>query len=502
MTKVYAAIDIGANAIKLKIIEYSNGEMLTLENINTYVSIGDDVYRFGYIEHETVKTIIKTLNYFKQTIEAYKVKKIRAVGTSSLREASNARNVVEVIKLKTGIDVEIIEDSIEKFLTYKAIRDNVKNYTLLRKSSLLVEINSGSSSISIYHKNKLLKNDEIRLGTKNLKMVIEELENKTVDYPIILEELLDTQVSHMSQNIQSKKLDQFVCLGGESRFLKELLKIENGVIRKEEFKNLYNEIISDHRRIRYKIEEGNDNWYEFLVSILMFKIFLEMTNAKSLVILDISLRDGILADFIEHDYELNRYNSFNNDILSQAIEISKRYRSSEKHIKCLEKHSIDIYKELKEHYLFNERDELLLRLSSILHEIGKYTRMKDYLVTSYDKISNLSIIGVSEEEIMIVAHICRLISSSQTKVFDMKLDGISEANYGTVFKLSSIMSLADALDKGKSQKIKIEKVSISEDYMTIYISHDSNIILEEFSFQFAIPNFINTFGVIPELKEI
>lgn len=501
MKPIYAAIDVGANSIKLKIVEYVNGKINMLEDISKEITLGEDVYQFGFIQHQTVKEIANILIYFKSVLESYGVEKYRAVGTSAMREANNSRMVVEMLKIKTGIELEIIEDSIEKFLTYKSMRDYMPNFRDIRKSALVVEINSGSCDVSIYHRNHLVKNDEVKLGTKNLKHIMHELEERSVVYPKVLLELLETRTSHMWQNIQSKKIKNFICLGGEAKLYKSLLFKHKNHISKKEFKVIYYNLIDDHRTLRYDMESRGFNWYEFVVSVLIYNMFFDLTDADSILIPDISLRDGIIANFIENDYNLNRYNAFNQDILTQALNISKRYKSSEAHLKAIERHALILFNALTPHFEFGERDELLLRLSAILHEIGKYTRIKDYLITSYDKISNLSILGVTEEEIRIVAHICRLISSSEQKALDFKLDGISDESYGTVFKLSSIMSIADALDKGKKQKIEIERVKITDDYMNIYIDYNQDITLEELSFQFTLSNFINTFGIIPELKE-
>jgi len=46
------------------------------------------------------------------------------------------------------------------------------NYKDIRKSALLVEVNSGSCDVSIYSQNKLIKNDEIRLGNKDPKVYV------------------------------------------------------------------------------------------------------------------------------------------------------------------------------------------------------------------------------------------------------------------------------------------------------------------------------------------
>lgn len=71
-----------------------------------------------------------------------------------------------------------------------------------------------------------------------------------------------------------------------------------------------------------------------------------------------------------------------------------------------------------------------------------------------------------------------------------------------VYKLASILSIADALDKGKKQRIKIVDTEITEDNFIIMIKRSEDTTLEEWSFEFTIDNFANTYGVIPEIREV
>ncbi len=502
MNNIYAAIDLGSNSVKLKIIQYIDLHIEVLEDVSKSISVGEDVYETGYIEHSTVKELLDILSSFKAMMDSYHIHSYRAVATGAMREAQNGRNVVELIRMKTGIDVEIIEDTIEKFLTYKSMRDNIENYQTIRKSLLIVELNAGGCDISIYRQNKLIKNDEIKIGTKVLKYILMDLESRNEHYPKVMEEFIETRTSHIWRSIQAKKFENYLAIGGDLRLIRYHLFNRAQTIHRNDFETLYHRVINDYRRLRNEIEAIGIDWYEFVPSILVYHTFLKLVTAQQVMIPDITLRDGIIAEILEKEYKITRYRTFNQDIISQARQISIRYKSSNAHLKNIETNALKIFKQLKNHCLFQQRDELILRLSSILHEIGKYTRMKDYLVTSFDKISNLNILGVTHEETLMVAYTCLFCSSYEVKKYDSFLKGLSEEKYSIVYKLSAILSIADALDKSKHQKISIENVKITDDNLLIFIRCSDDITLEEWSFDNAKHNFINTFGIVPLLIEV
>lgn len=502
MEHLFAAIDLGSNAVKLKIVQFISGEMETLEDLSVQIPLGDEVFLSNAIQIETVKEAVEILNYFKKTMETYGVSNYRAFATSALREAENSKNIIEIIRMKTGLEIEVVDDTIEKFLTYKSIRDKLPHYKEIRKSALFVEVNSGSSDVSIYHQNKLIKNDEVKLGIKQLKHMLNEFESKTTNYPFVLRELIQTRTSHIWPSIKVKKLTHFLAIGGDAKQIKELLFDNRDQIKVDEFKHYCGLAMKCDYDLRRRVERSGIDWYEFLASIIVYDVFIDLVDATSIEIPNVSLRDGILADLTEKAYALTKYKHFNNDIFTLAYEISKRYKSGETHVKHIENTALKIFNALKSTYHFHDRDEMLLRLAAILHEIGKFTRMRDYLVTTFEKISNLDILGVEHYECLMIAHICRLISSSEQKFYESNLSNIYNKDQMRIFKLSSILSIADALDKGKMQRIEVIDTEISEDTFIIFVNRFEETVLEDWSFEFTIDNFANTFGIKPEIRDV
>lgn len=337
MNNTFAAIDLGSNYIKLKIVQYVSKNIYALENITKPINIGEGVYHLGYIEHERVKEITAILSSFKRIMDGYEVYNYKAVATSAFRIAQNGRNVIEVILMKTGIKIDIVEDTIEKHLTYKSIRDNMKDFKSVRNSALLVELNTNSSDVSLYRQKKLELNEEFILGTVVLKTIIKDLENRSSHYPEIAKELIVSRTNHIWHHIKYKKIKHFIAIGGEAKLMKQHIFNNQSSVSREAFYSIYDQVIYNHRAYRKTIEGFSMDWYEFIASILVYETFFSLVSTQTLLLPDINLRDGLICQLLEETYGLSRYQMFENDSISLGRTISKRNRSALAHCYNIEK---------------------------------------------------------------------------------------------------------------------------------------------------------------------
>jgi len=500
VNQLYGAIDLGSNSIKMKIVQYVDSSFKCLENITKEVDIGEAVFTKGYLKHDKVEEIISVLEYFKQVMETYEVERYRAVATSAMRFTENSQNIMELILMKTGFKVEILEDTVEKFITYKSIRDNVPGFQEIRQGSLLVELNTGSCDVSMYLKNRLVMNEEFFLGTKILKNLMKQIEAMNVNYLPVVGEFIEARTNHIFRMIKNKKIHHYLVVGGEVKPMKDLLFGGSDEILRRDFEKVYQRITTDHREIRHLVEEKGVDWYELVSTVLLYHTFFKLVKTDVMVPVNVNLRDGIIAGLIEEDYQLNRYQLFNQDTIFLATSIAKRYKTNLPHVKWIQKNALIIFGEMKQHYPFDERDEVILQLSALLHEIGKFTRMKDYMNTSFSKIKNLSVLGITEEEMKLVAYVCLMMISPKDFKKNENAVMVREDQINRIFKLGAILSLADALDKSKRQKITLTRVTLSDGDLKLTAQAQEDVTLEYWDYEQKRRFFINTYGIHPRLE--
>src|SRR5262245_52501795 len=144
-----AVVDMGASAVCLLVAEKIAGQPpRILEEVSRGVLLGKDTFSSGRLGAATIEATLKVLEGFRRIMDTYGVVRYRAVGTSAIREALNRETVLDRVRLRTGIEVEIIDGSEENRLTYTAVREALRDHEAFTTGdALLAELGGGSADI-------------------------------------------------------------------------------------------------------------------------------------------------------------------------------------------------------------------------------------------------------------------------------------------------------------------------------------------------------------------
>ena len=120
--RMFAAIDVGSFALELGIYEISDKTGIrNVEHIRHVIALGSDTFSEGKISYDLVDEMCRVLEKFTETMKMYRVKDYRAYATTAMREAKNSRIILDQIRVRTGLEVHIISNSEQRFISYKAV---------------------------------------------------------------------------------------------------------------------------------------------------------------------------------------------------------------------------------------------------------------------------------------------------------------------------------------------------------------------------------------------
>lgn len=164
-----AAIDIGSNAARLLISDVTTNqgkpEFSKINLVRVPLRLGMDVFDNLEIPEEKTNMIIETLKAYNHLCKAYKVDHIKATATSAMRDAVNAREVIDRVQAETGIGIEVISGSSEASLIYENhIAENLDK----EHAYLYIDVGGGSTELTFFAGNKLIFSSSFNIGTIRL----------------------------------------------------------------------------------------------------------------------------------------------------------------------------------------------------------------------------------------------------------------------------------------------------------------------------------------------
>ena len=160
-----ATIDVGSNAIRLRIVEVADGEIVgEVTTARASVRLGRDVFRSGRLSTATLDDATRALSQFRATMDREEVASYRAVATSATREAANGAELVLRAEREAGIELETIDGYEEARLVNVAVAKAVR---LLGRSAL-TDIGGGSTEVTLLDGRRRLRSVSLPLGTVRL----------------------------------------------------------------------------------------------------------------------------------------------------------------------------------------------------------------------------------------------------------------------------------------------------------------------------------------------
>lgn len=164
---IYAAIDIGSNAVRLlfsNVFKGEDGGVLAskITFIRVPLRLGEDVFSGGYIKEDSKVKLANTLQAFKQLIEIYETKNYYVCATAAMREASNVEDVLKYVKENVGIDIHVI-DGLEEASIIRSAGGSFPNSPDML--NMFVDVGGGSTEISVIQGGQFLNSQSFQLGT-------------------------------------------------------------------------------------------------------------------------------------------------------------------------------------------------------------------------------------------------------------------------------------------------------------------------------------------------
>ncbi len=507
--KYFAAIDVGSYELSCKIFQFSpKTGMKEIDSVNHRLDLGSESFANGKISKEKVDELCNVLNSFKTVMNTYKVEEYKAYGTSAIRELENKMILLDHIEQRTGIRVEEISNSEQRFLNYKAIASKGEEFNrIIEKGTAILDIGGGSIQVSLFEKNSLIATQNMKLGVLRLEESIKHLASNNLNFESLLEEMINTQLSVFKKlYLKDREIENIIIVDDYVSFLMQKYEREGkgtAHLPFEKFQKYLNEAkVASTFDMARKFGVSEENACRTFISAVIIKRCMKVMGAGQMWSPGVVLCDGIGFEYGQKNGLIKEEHDFEQDITACALNLSKRYLGNKKRSETLENIALTIFDSMKKIHGLGKRERLLLSLATILHDCGKYISMSNLGECSYNIILYTEIIGVSHIEREMVANVVKY-NHLKFGYYDIVAQSskLDKQNYLTIAKLTAILKLANGLDRSHKQKFKDIKVALKDHDLVISVNTNEDITLEKGMLGNRADFFEEVFSIRPVIKQ-
>lgn len=502
--KIFAAIYIGSYEVSLKVFELAPKKPIhEIDHIRARIEIGRDAYQKGYIDYELMEELGKILSEYKKVMESYGTNDYTAYAGAAFRGIKNEMFVIDQLYIRTGIRIQVPSNSEHRFIGYKSVAFQEEFNEMTKQGTAVVDVGGGNLQITLFSEGKVITTQHMVLGTLRLREQLSSIKNDVSHYENQLEELVNKDLEvFKSLYLKDYKMKYIIFMG---EYIMELMKrVEkkgNKVVSAEKFvKSMRKLYKKGAEQIVAELDLENENDPLLVPYIVVYTRLAEELNAEEIWAPGYNVSDGMAYDYAERRRIIKPTHDFNEDIISAAKELSRRYEGFSPHIDALTEMSSLIFDAMKKMHGMGKRERLLLQTAAILHDCGKYVSLAHGPECAYNIIMESEIIGLSHLERQIVASVV-LYNTYPLAAYEDLADRLDRDSYRKVAKLAAILRVANAMDRSHKQKFKNVKAVLRGTQLVITIDTADNIILERKLFAVRAELFERVFGIKPVIRE-
>ncbi|MBR0396951.1 MAG: HD domain-containing protein [Eubacterium sp.] len=482
----FASIYIGTYDVTLEIFEVTrkNG-IRSIDSIRKHLEIGTDTYATGKIRTENISALCEILQDYLRIAEGYQTEAVRAVAASSLREAENNLFIIGQIQQQTGLKVEILSNSEQRFMSYKAIAASDPRFLeLMDQGTAIIDVGGGSIQVSIFDGGALDTTLNLRIGSLRIRDRLIPVRVGTANYERLVEEYISNKL-HTFRDVHLKQRRfENVILNGDfitETLFRDIEAKQTHAVSRKKFDNWYNQIM---RSTDEELAEQLNIPAEFAPILrptaILYHKFVDEIGASRIYAAGASLSYAQAVEYAETTKKLTLQHDFDEDIISASRSLSRRYCVEQNHTDNVDMIAMELFNAVRKIHGLKSRDRLLLRIAVILHEVGKYISLNSSGECAYQIIMNNEIMGLSHREREMVALTVKH-NSFWFRRYEQFVQqySIDQKRYLRIAQLTALLRVANELDRSHMQKIKKVKASLKENKLVIRVYVDEPFVLEE-----------------------
>ncbi|MGA8222426.1 MAG: HD domain-containing protein [Candidatus Acidiferrales bacterium] len=380
-----AAIDAGSNAIRLVIARATSPEQIQiLDSARAAVRLGHNAFTRRLLDEDTIAQAARAFREFRDRMDRHHVTAYRAVATAAAREARNYRRLMERIRRKASIELEVISSEEEARLVCSAVHWALGDRVQPR---LIFDLGGGSLELNFFQRGVLEHRIALPLGTIRLMetysiqgAIDEDNANRLRHHILALLRSALPSPPNLSRAIS-------VACGGNAEALVRLASgpmlgrtptINVRLLRDQTWRLLGLDIPGRIRAFRVR----KDRAEVMGIAAIIITTLAKWLDVRSMLVPGVGVREGILLDLVAEQYSGGRSSEEEKgraaELLSGVRWFARRLDYDPQHGEQVARLALSLFDQLRPLHEMGADLRLVLEIGALLHDVGHFIHRKSH----------------------------------------------------------------------------------------------------------------------------
>jgi exopolyphosphatase / guanosine-5'-triphosphate,3'-diphosphate pyrophosphatase len=471
----FAAVDIGANSVRLKVARLVRQRLQTVHEDREVVRLGESVFQTGMLAPAAMAQTVKVLRRFHKAVMQHGDGEVRVVATSALRDAGNAQAFIDWVHMRTGWRVEVISGIEEARLIHLGI---ITNLRVTASPLLLIDLGGGSCELTISARRHIRETVSLPLGA--VRLTQEFLHHDPPrDYELHrLYSFIAEEAQRVARRIVAARPQAVIATSGTAAALatsaQSLLKHAGkpNTVPTRALVRLTQKLSRMSYAQRIKIPGIGTRRGEIIVAgAAVFADLMQRCDLAGFRYSDLGLRDGLLAQMAaDYTRTAKGTRQLESERWDALVAMARRYHVDMEQVQHVRSLTMQLFAGLKAvHQLPPEYAEWL-SAAAILHEIGAYVNRTGWHRHAYYLISNSEILGYTPAQRQTIAAITRYLGSALPAPSDKLVKSLAPEDREHVPKAVALLRVGRALNQGRRRAVTSVRTRTIDSQVTLRIS--------------------------------
>ncbi len=455
---IFAAVDIGANSVRLKIARLAKGRLHPLAQDREVTRLGESVFAHGILSTEAIAHTVRVLRRFHKTAQAHGAESVRVVATSALRDAGNAQAFLDWVYSATGWHVEIISGLEEGRLIHFAIMSSLPGARHAR--CLLFDLGGGSCEITISDAGQIRQMISVPLGAVRLTREFLQHDPPKKDELARMRSFMGEELIRLEKTVLAAKVQLAIGTSGTAAALAGVhtsrRESRPATVPTPVVVRLVGELAKLTAVQRAKLPGIGTRRAEIVVAgAAVFAEILQRFELPSFRYSSLGLRDGVLAQMAaDYDRDTPFRKQIENERRNALVEVGRQYGVDPNYTQRVRDLALQLFDGLKRVHNLPPDYRDWLSAAAMLHEVGTYVNRAGRRRHTYYLISHSEIFGYTTQQRKLIGAIARYLGKSRPSSEARPMRVIDPKDQAYVTKSVVLLRLARALEQSRRGAVK------------------------------------------------